>query len=108
LIQRDVKAIFLHPNEFGEPHVVNGKRMIVVLDDVEHIEREKRMLSDMDGVYVRQIFMFVAAEDFGPLPARGDLLSLDKKRYIVVDAADESGIFSITAEANQSGRGMSR
>ena len=26
-LQNDVKAVFLNPAEFGEPHVVNGRKM---------------------------------------------------------------------------------
>ena len=102
LVQRDVKTVFLNLEEFGETHEVNGKQMTVVLDDVENIEREKRMKSHMDGIYARQVFMFVASEDFGILPKQGALVTLDRKRYQVMDATDESGIFSITLEANRS------
>lgn len=102
IIQNDVKAVFLNPAEFGETHIVNGKRMTVVLDDIENVNREKKMKSHMDGIYARQVFMFVAAEDFGPFPAQGDLVTLDKRRYKVVDATDESGMFALTLEANKS------
>ena len=35
-------------------HRVNGKIMVIVLDDMENIEREKKMKSNMDGIYTRQ------------------------------------------------------
>lgn len=56
----------------------------------------------MDGVYVRQILLYVAAEDFGSFPARGVLVKLDGKQYQVADATDECGIYAITLEANRS------
>lgn len=101
-LQNDVKTVFINPAEFGEPHKVNGREMMIVLDDLEHIEREKRMKSNMDGVYVKQILFYVALEDFGPLPAQGTIVKLDDKRYLVVDATDECGIYAITMEANKS------
>lgn len=101
-LQNDVKAVFINPAEFGDPHTINSKTMLAVLDDMEHIEREKRMKSNMDGVYVRQILLYVAAEDFGSFPARGVLVKLDGKQYQVADATDECGIYAITLEANRS------
>lgn len=101
-LRNDVKAVFLNPAEFGEPHVINGRRMLAVLDDMEHIEREKRMKSNMDGVYVRQLLLYVAAEDFGSFPAQGVLVKLDGKQYQVADATDECGVYAITLEANRS------
>jgi len=102
ILQQDVKNVFLNPLEFGEMHLVNGEPMTIVFDDIENIEREKRMKSHMDGIYTRQVFFYVAAADFGPLPAQEGLIDLDGKKYIVVDATDECGIYAITMEANRS------
>ena len=50
LLKADVHNIFLNPAEFGERHRVNGKIMVIVLDDMENIEREKKMKSNIhDG-----------------------------------------------------------
>ena len=101
-LKNDVKAVFLNLAEFGEPHVVNGRKMLAALDDMEHIEREKRMKSNMDGVYARQLLLYVAAEDFGEFPPQGVLLKLDGKQYQVADATNECGVYAITLEANRS------
>jgi hypothetical protein len=41
------------------------------------------------------------AKDFGPLPATGRIVTLDKKSYIVSDAINEDGIYSLYLEANK-------
>ena len=102
LLKADVHNIFLNPAEFGERHRVNGKIMVIVLDDMEHIEREKKMKSNMDGIYARQVLFYVAADDFGPLPGQDSYLNLDGAAFKVVDATDECGIYAITLEANRS------
>lgn len=102
IIHNDIKQTFLNLGEFGETHDVNGSPMTILFDDIEHVEREKKMKSTMDGIYTRQYFMYVSADDFGPMPAQGKLVSVDGKRYAVVDATDESGIYGITLEANRS------
>lgn len=104
LLKQDVTQVFLNPDEFGEPHMVNGKQMTIVSDDMESIEREKKMKSSMDGLHARQIFFYVSAEDFGTFPAMGDLLDLNGRKYTVVDASDECGIYGITIESNRSRR----
>ena len=76
--------------------------MVAMIDDYEYIEREKKMKSNMDGIYARQILLYVMASEFGSLPAQGRLLKLDGKPYTVVDAADECGVYTITLEANKS------
>ena len=105
ILKNDVTQVFLNPDEFGEHHRVNGKDMVIVSDDIENIEREKKMKSTMDGIHARQILFYVSAEDFGTLPAEGDLLDLDRQRFTVVDATDECGIYAITIEANRSKAG---
>ena len=79
------------------------EKMTIVGDDLEIIEREKKMKSNMDGIFTRQIFFFVAAEDFGPLPAQGGLVDIDGQKYVVTDATDEAGMYGITVQAARSG-----
>lgn len=102
IMQRDIRQTFLNLDEFGEEHEINGTTMIVIFDDIENVEREKKMKSHMDGIYVRQYFLYVSADDFGPLPAQGKFVTVDGKRYGVVDATDEAGVYGITLEANKS------
>ena len=75
--------------------------MPVQLDSNEQIEREKRYSQNMDGVYLNQKLLYVAAADYGPLPKQGSLVTLDGKKYRVADAIDEYGVYSITLEANR-------
>lgn len=101
IVKKDVKSVFLNTEEFSEIHTVNGKPMTVQIDNNEQIEREKRYNQHMDGIYVKQILIYVDAEKYGPLPKQGTSVSLDKKMYRVSDAISEDGIHSITLEANR-------
>ena len=101
LVQKDVGDVFLRLDEFGDVHIIDGKEMTVLVDDNEIIEREKKMKSNMDGVYVRQKLIYVKADEFGALPAIGRAIMFDGKRYLVLEAVDEQGVYSITMEANR-------
>lgn len=101
LVQADVSNVFLRLDEFGDTHIVDGKEMTVLADDNEIIEREKKMKSNMDGVYVKQKLIYVKSDEFGALPAIGRAIVFDGKRYLVLEAVDEQGVYSITMEANR-------
>ncbi len=102
LMAAEVEEVFLNPEEFGESHMVNGLEMLIIMDGNEMIEREKRVKNHAEGIFRKQILFFVAAEEFGALPAIGREISVDGKKYRVTDAVSESGIYSISAEANRS------
>lgn len=100
-ILKDVENTFLNVDEFSDVHIVNGIEMPVQIDNIEQIEREKRVNQTMDGIFTQQKLIYVNAVDFGPLPKQGSLLKLDKRTYKVMDAIDEDGVYSITIEANR-------
>jgi hypothetical protein len=101
VLKDDVNNTFMNLDEFTDTHIVDGKEIPVIIDENEIIEREKKMKSNMDGVYVKQKLIYVKADDFGALPAIGRAIMLDGKRYIVIDAVDEQGVYSITMESNR-------
>lgn len=100
-VASDVHEVFMNTEEFSDTHIVNGIPMAVQIDDIEQIEREKRFSQNMDGVFTNQKLIYVAADDFGPLPKQGSILRLDNRTYSVVDAISEDGVHSITLEANR-------
>lgn len=102
LLRRDVRTVFLNLGEFGEEHIVNGKKMLIMIDDVELTEREKRIKSHMDGIYKRQTLVYVSALDFGPLPGVGKPIKIDGATFIITDSINEGGLYSLHLEANKS------
>ena len=101
IIANDVHQAFLNIEEFSDTHIVNGVEMPVQIDSNEQIEREKRYSQNIDGMYLNQKLIYVAASDYGPLPKQGSMLTLDGRKYRVADAIDEYGVYSITLEANR-------
>ena len=101
IIANDIHNTFLNTEEFSDLHVVNGVEMPLQMDDIEQINREKRYKDNMDGIFVQQRLIYVAASDYGPLPKKDSLITLDGRKYRVADAIDEYGVYSITLEANR-------
>lgn len=94
--------LFVNQDEFADMHLIDGKEMPVMIDNNEQVEREKRMTQHMDGIYKKQMLIYVKKSDYGVLPAIGKILNLDGRVYKIMDAIDEDGIFSISLEANRS------
>lgn len=104
-IKSDNEKIFMNLDEFSDIHTINGVEMAVQVDSNEMIDREKRYQYKRslyaDGVYLKELLIYVRAEDFGPLPAVGRTLIFDGKTYLISDAIDEAGIYSLSLEANK-------
>lgn len=104
-IAKDIHDTFMNIDEFGEMHKVNGTDMLVIVDNNELVDREKRYKFNHskygDGVYLKELLIYVKLSDIGALPAVGRSIMFDKKNYTVSDAINEDGICSISLEANK-------
>lgn len=104
-IASDNRVVFANGDEFWDYHIINGTKMLCMIDNNELVDRERkykyRSSLYADGVYLKELLIYVHADDFGPLPAIGRSLTLDKKSYIVAEAINEDGIYSLTLEANK-------
>lgn len=101
-MQQDIKKVFMNPLEFGEEHMVDGKSMNIIIDNLEQVEREKRETKIDEGLFNKQVLFYVSEEEFEKLPKIGRQLELDKQKYHVTDAINEDGIYSISLEAIRS------
>lgn len=105
LLKRDNQRVFLNTEEFSEEHIIDGKSMPCLIDNNELVEREKKYRYKakhyIDNISIKSVLIYVNAADFGALPAVGRVLTLDKKSYIVVEAINEGGVYSITLEVNK-------
>lgn len=105
ILQEDNETTFMNPEEYGERHTVNGRSMNIVIDDYGLLEREKRqkgVQAYRQGVYRKQVLFYVLSKEFGALPPVGHILVLDQDKYVITDAINEDGIYSISLEAQKS------
>lgn len=103
VIQSDINNIFLNNEEFCDMHMVDGKEMHVIVDELELTEREKKSVNK-DMTYKAQKLIYVSAEEFGKLPKINRPFNLDGRTYLVRDASEEDGMYSITLEVNTGGK----
>lgn len=95
----DIQDTFLCEDEFAENHIIDGVEMSASIDDIELSRRDRRASgSHEDGFHKKSKLLYVAASDFGNLPATNRILTVDGRKYIVKDAKNEDGMYSIFLE----------
>lgn len=108
VVQNDIKNCFFNVSEFADKLLVNDKSMPAMLDDNEASDREIKYIGyGNNGMYKQKKLLYVAASDYGNMPAAGNALKLDGQMYRIFDVSSEGGIYAITLEAwdNGSNRG---
>nr|DAF27442.1 MAG TPA: Gifsy-2 prophage ATP-binding sugar transporter-like barrel, 4 helix bundle.7A [Caudoviricetes sp.] len=103
IVKKDIDDIFLDFDIFGEIHTIDEKEIVVIVDNNELLKREvgRDKANYIDGIYHKQILFYVKSDDLGALPRIGRIMSFDNEDMRVVDAVNETGVYSITLEANR-------
>lgn len=109
VVQNDILNCFLNTEEFSDIHSINDKKMPAMLDDVEATEREVKYIGyGNNGTYVKKTLLYVAASDYGTMPAIGNALKVDGNIYRIFDVSSEDGVYAITLEAWNNGSSRNR
>lgn len=101
-ILADITETFFDLEEFGEKHMLDNKEVNLIIDDNELIERMNKTSDEYDGIFKKQVLIYVRAEDYGTLPRIDKPINLDGRDFLVKKAINEDGIYSIHMEANKS------
>ncbi len=97
-VKSDIADVFFDPGEFAEMHIVNGKEMLISIDEAELTRRAKETnrSSYEEGIHKKELLFFVTAKDFGRLPKINSYLTIDNGRFLVANTKAESGVYAIT------------
>lgn len=99
-IAKDIKAVFINVDEFADEHDLNGKKVRCLVDKDITAAAKDTVANPLMGVFVNAVTIYVDAKDIDEKPVEGELLSLDKKRYIVRNVGVEDGMLVILAEVH--------
>lgn len=92
-------SVFLNFDEFAEEHTINGSKVNAIVD--EDLKQRNGDLAYAEGVYFNDLTLYVASSDVS-LPAIGELMTVDRKRLIVLNASNELGVNVIRLRKNES------
>lgn len=87
---RDRDDVFLDLAEFADPHVVDGKTVSCVIDQMERADRDLE-----SGVAGDESRLFAKTEDMLPRRRPGEQLTLDGRSYVVLAWRDEMGVTEV-------------
>lgn len=60
VLRSDIKSVFLNFEEFGEEHEINGETVLIIIDENELTEREKRIRRGIDAELHKSSFSFMS------------------------------------------------
>ena len=107
-VAADIDAAFFEENEHADRHTVDGKDVLIVLEDDDlrehsaHWEAGAKQNFDT-GLYTAHTILYIRVEDYGPKPKIGKQLVLDKgtksqRTYTINLCQEESGVYRMTME----------
>lgn len=92
MVAADRSAVFLDPEIFGEKCRIEGKTILIVLDNDELKKRQ----GGQDLAVAESTTLFYArAEDLPPRRAPGASLTVDGREYIIDDWQEDMGMATI-------------
>lgn len=101
-VAADIQGTFLNDTELADLHTIDGVEMLASIDDYEAAKRgtiyKKFQATHETGTHIKKCILYVSMKDLKRLPAINNIMTVDKKKYIVAGASNESGMAELTLE----------
>ena len=94
---KDLAAFF---NAFADTHNINGTDMLCIVDTDLNKIRSAQDSEQYDGISLTLTRLYVKKTDLPKRPVNGKKMRFDDEPYLVVDCADEAGLWVITLGLN--------
>ncbi|WP_254664111.1 hypothetical protein [Paenibacillus sp. HGF5] len=95
-MERDAQNVFLNPEEFGTRHIVNGREMIIVIDEDQLQHRKSSASNPTDGVYHASLLFYALKTDFEKRPVTDSSIRIDDRNFRVADVQEDEVMYTIT------------
>lgn len=97
----DIAAVFLNQDENADWHDINGQQVLCIVDEDISKQRTNRQSDNYDGIFSRQITVFIAEMDLGYRPERNQKMTVDSECFLVLNCSASEGMLEIELGANQ-------
>lgn len=97
LIKEDLN-VFINPEEFGEPHVIDGKVVNIIVDEETLKDRNQK---EYDGIVQADVLYFAKEEDIVREPRPKNIQMFDGVLYEIFDAKLDDGVYEVILQANK-------
>lgn len=89
---------FIDQNEFAETKSIDGRDLVIILDNDRLKERSKK---EYDGISVGEVLFFVKKADYGSRPEEGTPVIFGTRQMYVFDAREDLGMYEIILKQNR-------
>ena len=100
MVDQDIKAVFVDLDFFGETHRVEGRDIVIVIDN--DTLKEKQGGQDLAVAESGTLF-YAKAEDLPKRRPAGQSLNVDGRECIIDDWTEDMGLATIALRENISG-----
>lgn len=87
--------MFLGADEFASEHEINGRRLVVMVDQDKADRKMLQTERDFMGVFDVALYFYAAASDFPQTPRPNDIMIFDRKQYSVRSCYENQGVLEI-------------
>lgn len=100
-VKDDIQNVFFNLDEFAENHLINGKEILVVVDDDKMSELVESKFTPLDRIYEKMILFYVQKEALEFIPKVNGSFFFDGEMYQVADVSDDGfGVLTVTIGRN--------
>lgn len=100
MVERDIKGVFIDFDFFGEMHTVEGREILIVIDN--DTLKEKQGGQDLAVAESATLF-YAHADDLPKRRAAGEVLNIDGRECIIDDWSEDMGMATIALRQNITG-----
>lgn len=100
MVARDIKAVFIDFDFFGEEHKVEGKQIVIVVDN--DTLKEKQGGQDLAVAESATLF-YAHIKDLPKRRPAGQSLNVDGRECIIDDWSEDMGIATVALRENIAG-----
>jgi hypothetical protein len=93
-VENDIFEIFLNPRDFGEFHMVNGSRVLSLIDK-NNVHMRASQGRRTEGVREDSLFLYIKAAEFATPPKPHEPINVDGKDCFIRSVSDEGGLLVI-------------
>jgi nitrate reductase NapAB chaperone NapD len=102
ILAKDLTNTFLNINEFGEIRLIDGKELIVIMDDDLLQKRKSLANNPTDGVYNASLVFHVSKSSLSKKPVIKADMKVDARLYTITDVQENESMYTVTLKRSGS------
>ncbi|MEK3955312.1 hypothetical protein [Psychrobacillus sp. FSL K6-1464] len=94
--ESDLDSVFLNPEEFGTPVLIEDELVVVVMDDEKMVER--KLFKGAEGFHTEELLFYVKRNALSFYPRPDNLVVFDNVDWKITDVQEDVGLLTVSGE----------